>query len=83
MWKSLRDFSVRQDPFSARTARTKCCAFLLASSLVAALLDGLFEHPARCSPVGLDVQIIEFQQCHKSFPQTPRSKDAAVNPVPL
>ena len=29
--------------------------------------DGLFEHPARGSPVVLDVQTIEFQQCHNSF----------------
>jgi hypothetical protein len=27
----------------------------LASSLAAALLDGLFEHPTRCSPVLVDV----------------------------
>jgi hypothetical protein len=38
-----------------------------ASSLVAALLDGLFEHPARCSPVALDVRAIEFLPCHNSF----------------
>jgi len=30
----------------------------LASSLAAALLDGLFEHPARCSPVVLDLRTI-------------------------
>ena len=29
--------------------------------------SGLFEHPARGSPVVLDVQTIEFQQCHNSF----------------
>jgi hypothetical protein len=29
-----------------RTAHTKCGPYLLASSLVAALLDRLFEHPA-------------------------------------
>jgi hypothetical protein len=39
----------------------------LASPLAAALLDGLFEHPARCSLVIPDVQTTEFQQCHKSF----------------
>jgi hypothetical protein len=43
----------------------------LASSLAAALLDDLFEHPARCSPVVLDVQTIKFLPCHNSFPQTP------------
>jgi len=42
-----RGFSVRQDSFKGRTAHTKCGTYLLASSLAAALLDGLFEHPAR------------------------------------
>jgi len=41
-----RGFSVRQDPFWRRTAHTKCGLYLLASSLAAAALDGLFEHPA-------------------------------------
>jgi hypothetical protein len=31
------------------------------------LLDGLFEHPARSSPVALDVWGIEFPPCHNSF----------------
>jgi hypothetical protein len=54
----------------------------LASSLAAALpaerrvlarrgwageKSGLFEHPARCSPVVLDVRAIEFSPCHNSF----------------
>jgi hypothetical protein len=39
----------------------------LASSLSAALLDGIFEHPARCSSVVLDVRAIEFSPCHNSF----------------
>ena len=39
----------------------------LTSSLAAALLDGLFEHPARCYPVVLDVQAIEFPACYNSF----------------
>jgi hypothetical protein len=39
----------------------------LASSLAAALLDGLFEHPVRCVPVDLDVRAIEFPLCHNSF----------------
>jgi hypothetical protein len=30
-----------------RTAHTKCGMYLLASSLAAALLNGLFEHPAK------------------------------------
>jgi hypothetical protein len=32
----------------------------LASSLAAALLDGLFEHPKWCSPAVQDVQAIEI-----------------------
>ena len=32
---------------SRATAHTKCGMYLLASSLAAALLDGLFQHPAR------------------------------------
>jgi hypothetical protein len=39
----------------------------LASLLAAALLDGLFEHPVRGSPVVLDVRTIEFPPCHNSF----------------
>jgi len=39
----------------------------LASSLAAALLDGLFEHPAHSSPVVLDVWAIEFPLCHNTF----------------
>jgi hypothetical protein len=43
--KHWRGFSVRQDLFEGRTAHTKCGLYLLGSSLAAALLDGLFEHP--------------------------------------
>ena len=39
----------------------------LASSLAAALLVGLFEHPARGSSVVLDVRAIEFLPCHQGF----------------
>ena len=39
----------------------------LASSLAAALLDGLFEHSVRYAPVVLDVRAIEFPLCHNSF----------------
>ena len=39
----------------------------LASSLAAALLNGLFEHPACGSPDVLDVRTIEFPPCHNSF----------------
>ena len=45
----------------------------LASSLAAALLDGLFEHPAWCSPVILDVQTSEIRRPHSVFPQPARS----------
>jgi hypothetical protein len=65
-----------------RTAHTKCGLYLLASSLAAALPAerrvlarrgragekvGLFEHPARCSPVVQGVRTIEFPPCHNSF----------------
>jgi len=39
----------------------------LASSLAAALLDGLFEHPAQGSFVVLDVRAIEFPPCRNGF----------------
>ena len=39
----------------------------LSSSLAAALLDGLFEHPAQCSPVVLDVRTSEDLACPHSF----------------
>jgi hypothetical protein len=39
----------------------------LASSLAAALLDGLFEHPAWYSPFVQDVQAIEALLCRKGF----------------
>jgi len=45
--KPWRGFSVRQDPLHGRTAHTKCGLYLLGPSLAAALLNSLFEHPAR------------------------------------
>jgi len=39
----------------------------LASSLAAALLDGLFEHPAWYFSVVPDVRISEVLVCHNSF----------------
>jgi hypothetical protein len=42
----------------------------LASSLAAALLDGLFEHPAWCTPVIPDVQTSEIPMCPQSFSAT-------------
>jgi hypothetical protein len=50
---------------SLRSSTYRTYAF--ASSLVAALLDSLFEHPARCSPLLLDVRAIEFLSRHNSF----------------
>jgi Tfp pilus assembly protein PilO len=44
-----------------------CGTYLLASSLAAALLNGLFEHPAWWTPVIPDVQISEIQACPESF----------------
>jgi hypothetical protein len=44
----------------------------LASSLAAALLGRLFEHPARGSSDVLDVRAIEFPLCHNSFLQPVR-----------
>jgi len=40
----------------------------LASSLAAALLDGLFEHPAWCAAVIQDVLASEIEACSQSFP---------------
>jgi hypothetical protein len=39
----------------------------LASSLAAALLDGLFEHPARCTPVVTRLQTNEISSCTQRF----------------
>ena len=39
----------------------------LASSLAAALLEGLFEHPAWCTPVILDVQTRETRRPPQRF----------------
>jgi len=44
-----------------------CRSVRLATSLAVALLDGLFEHPARGSPAVLDVRTIEFPPCRNSF----------------
>jgi hypothetical protein len=65
-------FSVRQDPFKGRTARTKCGRYLLASSLAAALLDGIFEHPARCSLVVPGMQAVKVWPAYLVFPQHAR-----------
>ena len=42
----------------------------LASSLAAALLDGLFEHPAGYSSVVQDLWDMGFPACHNSFSAT-------------
>jgi hypothetical protein len=39
----------------------------LASSLAAALLDSLFEHPARGISVAIGVWAFESSPCHNSF----------------
>jgi hypothetical protein len=39
----------------------------LASSLAAALLDELFEHPAWCAPVIQNIQTDEIPACRQSF----------------
>ena len=65
----LRGFSVRQDLLYGRTAHTKCGLYLLAYSLAAALLDGLFEHPAECSPVVREVGPFNFHHAGIVFPQ--------------
>jgi hypothetical protein len=39
----------------------------LASSLAAALLDDLFDHPARHSPVALDTLTSKFLACLENF----------------
>ena len=62
-----RGFAVHQDLFRGRTAHTKCGLYLLTSLLAAALLNGLFEHPARHYPMVLEMRIIEFSPCHNSF----------------
>jgi len=43
------------------------CSVRLASSLAAALLDGLFEHPAQCAPLMPDVLASENPMCPQSF----------------
>jgi hypothetical protein len=44
----------------------------LASSLAAALLDGIFEHPARCSLVVPDMQAVKVWPAYLVFPQHAR-----------
>jgi hypothetical protein len=46
----------------------------LASSLAAALLDGLFEHPAGYSSVAHNLWAIGFPACHNSFFPQPASR---------
>jgi hypothetical protein len=44
----VRGFSVCQELLRRANGYTKCGPYLLAASLVAALLDGFFEQPAGC-----------------------------------
>jgi hypothetical protein len=53
--------------FSFRSEIQRIEAYAFASSLAAALLHGLFEHPARCFSVGLDARVIEFPLCLNNF----------------
>jgi hypothetical protein len=78
MGECLKGFFRSPRPMQGRTAHTKCGMYLLASSLAAALLgqrrvsarrgwagekDGLFEHPAYCTPVIQDLQTSEIPAC--------------------
>jgi hypothetical protein len=45
MSESLKGFFRSPRSIAMANGHTKCGAYLLASSLAAALLDGLFEHP--------------------------------------
>jgi hypothetical protein len=47
---------------------TKCGPYLLASSLAAALLDSLFEHPALHAPVTSMCQLVRFWRTHRILP---------------
>ena len=57
----------RQRRLSLRSEAQRNRAYAFASSLAAALLDGLFEHPARCFPVVLGVRSIEFPSVPQYF----------------
>ena len=72
--ESLSDIGVNEGAFpfakthfNGRTAHTKCGLYLLSSSLAAALLNGLFEHPAWCTPVIPDVQTCDIPACPQRF----------------
>ena len=54
----------------------------LASSLAAALLDGLFEHPAGCTLVIQTCRPVKLQCAHRVFPQ-PASPDRSSFPLHL
>jgi hypothetical protein len=41
--------------------------YAFASSLAAALLDSLFEHPVGCLNVISSVQLIDFEEAHARF----------------
>jgi hypothetical protein len=48
---------------------TKCGSYLLASSLAAALLDSLFEHPRGILPWSQTCRPVKVRRAHKVFPQ--------------
>ena len=62
-----RPAQARRDAACSRRSEGQRTEARLAASLAAALLDSIFEHPARCSPVALDLQAIEFSPCPNSF----------------
>jgi hypothetical protein len=61
----MRAFPHAAFSFDSEAQRPEAYAF--GASLAAALLDGLFEHPARYAPVILAVGTIHFPPCHNSF----------------
>jgi hypothetical protein len=63
----MRSFSVCQELLVRANGSTKCGPYLLASSLAAALLDGLFEHPDVFEAFTPSVIFQRFFMCTSSF----------------
>ena len=72
-----RGFSVRQDLLYGRTAHTKCGLYLLASSLVAALLTA-FLSILHCGSTSL-IPVVESQRMGESYKQTTASRGKGKN----
>jgi hypothetical protein len=64
--------------FSLRSEAQRTEAYAFASLLTAALLDGLFEHPARCSPVVPDMWLLNLHRAAIVFSQ-PTNPSKLVN----